>query len=98
MPRPCKRVARRESSTHAMQALTMLNGQFANEMAEAFAARLKKEGGPISAHQVERVFWLALGRPPNPRERELSIEFLRDQSLKEFALAMFNLNGFVYVR
>lgn len=88
----------RETSTHAPQALAMLNGQFVNEMAAAFAARLMRECGRSSKPQVERAFWLALGRPPTPRERELSLGFLRDQSLQEFALAMFNLSGFVYVQ
>ena len=46
---------------------------------------------------VDRAFRLALGRPPTPQERELSLEFLRDQPLEEFALAVFNLNGFLYV-
>ncbi|MCA9072731.1 MAG: DUF1553 domain-containing protein, partial [Planctomycetaceae bacterium] len=86
---------RRETSTHAPQALALLNGQFANEMAGWFAERLTQECGNSSERQVQRAFWLGLGRPPTPRERELSLEFLRDQSLQEFALAMFNLNGFV---
>lgn len=89
---------RRETSTHAPQALAMLNGPFTNEMAAAFAARLMRESGPSSEQQVERGFWLAVGRPPTARERELSLEFLREQSLQEFTLALFNLNGFVYVR
>jgi hypothetical protein len=46
---------------------------------------------------VSRAFWLALGRPPTKQERELSIAFLREQPVKEFALAVFNLNGFAYV-
>ena len=41
------------------------------------------------------------GSPPAAHrrrgERALSLEFLRDQPLPEFALAMFNLNGFLYV-
>ncbi len=75
----------------------MLNGQFANEMAAAFSARLKRECGRSPEKQVERAFWLAVGRPPTSRERELSLEFVRHESLEEFALAIFNLNGFVYV-
>jgi hypothetical protein len=40
---------------------------------------------------------LAVGRAPTERERELSLRFLRDQPLEEFALAVINLNEFVYV-
>ena len=35
--------ARREQSTHAPQALELMNGETSNELADAFAARLLKE-------------------------------------------------------
>jgi hypothetical protein len=88
---------RRESSTHAPQALEMLNGRLSNELAEAFAGRLDREAGGSPDRVVDRAFRLALGRPPTPAERERSLEFLREQPLREFALAVFNLNGFLYV-
>jgi hypothetical protein len=47
---------------------------------------------------VQRAFALALDRPPTRGEQELSVAFLRDQSLREFTLAMFNLNEFLYVQ
>ena len=44
---------------------------------------------------------LPTGRPglsePTEPERRLSLAFLQENSLKEFALALFNLNEFVYV-
>jgi hypothetical protein len=48
---------RRESSTHAPQALELLNGRTANELARAFAARLRSEAGGNVEGQVE---------PPTP--------------------------------
>jgi len=89
--------ARRESSTHAPQALEMLNGPLSNDLALAFARRLERETGGEPEPLVTRAFWLALGREPTPDERQLSLDFLREQPLKEFTLALFNLNGFVYV-
>jgi hypothetical protein len=89
--------ARRESSTHAPQALEMLNGTLSNDVAAAFAGRLERDSDGDVDRQVDRAFRLALGRPPTPQERTLAREFLRDQTTKEFALAMFNLNGFLYV-
>lgn len=89
--------ARRESSTHAPQALELLNGSLSNELARAFASRLQTEAGGNSERIVGRAFELALGRPPNTPERTLSLEFLKDQPLSEFALAIFNLNEFLYV-
>jgi hypothetical protein len=89
--------ARRESSTHAPQALELLNGRLSNELAAAFAGRLDHETGGDPARVVDRAFRLAVGRLPNPDERALAAAFVRDQPLPEFALALFNLNGFLYV-
>jgi hypothetical protein len=88
---------RRESSTHAPQALELLNGVFANQAAEQFAARLLREAGPAQAAQVDLAFRLATGRPPSPAQQQAALEFLADQPLREFALALFNLNAFLYV-
>jgi hypothetical protein len=88
---------RRESSTHAPQALELLNGRVSGDLAGSFARRLERETGGRPESAVERAFLLALGRPPTPEERTLSLAFLREQPLHEFALAVFNLNGFLYV-
>jgi hypothetical protein len=89
--------SRRESSTHALQALELLNGSLANNLAEAFADRLRREAGADPAAQVELAYRLAAGRPPSAKEKELSVAFLKTGSLKEFALAVFNLNTFLYM-
>jgi hypothetical protein len=89
--------AGRASSTHALQALELLNGKLANAAAEAFALRLRREAGPEPARQVGLAFRLAAGRQPTAREMELAVRFLKAQPAKEFALAVFNLNAFLYV-
>jgi hypothetical protein len=88
---------RRETSTHALQALEMLNGRTSNHLAEAFARRLEREAGADRGRQVELAFRLSAGRAPTPKERELALAFLQQQPLAEFALALFNLNAFLYV-
>jgi hypothetical protein len=88
---------RRESSTHAPQALELLNGAFANKQAEAFAARLTAEAGKNPTRQVDLAYRLAAGRSPAAKERQIALEFLKAQPLREFALAVFNLNSFLYV-
>ena len=88
---------RRESSTHAPQALELLNGTFANSQAEALAARLEGEAGTDRAKLVDLAYRSVSGRPPNPKEMRVALDFLRTQSMREFALAMFNLNAFLYV-
>jgi hypothetical protein len=89
--------ARRESSTHAPQALEMLNGSLSNDLAGAFAGRLEREPNGDRDRLIERAFTLAVGRSPTEPERVLARGFLAAQTTKEFALAMFNLNGFLYV-
>ena len=88
---------RREASTHAPQALELLNGPMANDLAAAFAGRLRRETGGDPGATVRRGYLLAIGRPPSPSEEAIAREFLRDGRLEDFALALFNLNGFLYV-
>ena len=90
--------ARRESSTHPPQALELLNGSLANDLAQAFAKRLERECGRDQDKTIDRAFRLALGRAPTENELQRSSEFLREQPLGEFTLALFNLNEFLYVR
>jgi hypothetical protein len=89
--------SRRQSSTHAPQALELLNGELANDLASAFADRLRDEVGTDPSRQLRRAFEMAAGRAPSARELESSLAFLAEQPLKEFALAMFNVNAFLYI-
>ena len=67
-------------------------------MAEALAARLTKEAGTDSKRIAERAWELAAGRAPNGKELEQSMQFLKGRRpLREFALAVLNLNVFAYV-
>ena len=56
------------------------------------------EAGDNPAKQVDHAFLLTAGRLPTEKEKERATDFLKKQPLKEFALAMFNVNGFLYVR
>jgi hypothetical protein len=93
--------ARREQSTHAPQALELLNGQTSNDLAGVFAQRLLKERSTPS-ERVDYAWRLAAGRVPTPAEKSLAMKFFADSPndagrAKEFALAVFNLNAFLYV-
>jgi hypothetical protein len=88
---------RRATSTHAPQALEMLNGDISNQQAEALMKRLETEAGSDPRKQVDLAYRLVSGRPPNPKELQQSLAFLKTQSRREFALAMLNLNAFLYV-
>jgi hypothetical protein len=89
--------ARREQSTHAPQALELLNGEFSNAMARAFAERVEREAGADRGRQVERAFLLALGRGPDEKERRAALRYLKDGPLSEFALSLFLVNDFLYL-
>ncbi len=89
--------ARRESSTHAPQALEMLNGRTANQMAAILAQRLRGECGDDPGRVAQRAFLLATGRAPTPSQLRLATDFLKDEPLEEFALAVLNLSGLLYV-
>jgi hypothetical protein len=89
--------ARRESSTHAPQALELLNGAFANAQAEALARRLERQAGSNLRRQVELGYKLVAGRPPRAAEMAVALEFLQTQPRREFALALLNLNAFLYI-
>lgn len=89
--------ARRESSTHAPQALELLNGGFANEQAEAFSRRLETEAGPSLRKQIDLGYRLTTGRRARPEEIRTALAFLKTQPKREFTLALLNLNSFLYV-
>lgn len=89
--------ARRESSTHAPQALELMNGSFANQQAEAFAKRLETEAGPNLRQQIDLGYRLVTGRAARPKEMQAALEFLKTQPKREFALTLLNLNAFLYV-
>ena len=89
--------ARRDTSTHAPQSLELLNGSIANDLAEHFAARLEREAGGDRELQIERAYELAANRMPTADERRIALTFLEQQPLREFALAVMNLNAFLYV-
>ena len=61
------------------------------------AKAIKREALDDPSGQVELAFRLTTGRAPTDQEKRLGVEFLKQQPLKEFALAMFNLNAFLYV-
>ena len=90
--------SRRDSTTVAPQALTLMNGEFmvtqAARMAESIAAQAS--GGP--AAWVEAAWLKALHRPPTATERAKALALVTDQAgLVRFCLVLLNMNEFLYV-
>jgi hypothetical protein len=88
----------RPVSTHALQALSMFNSGFMQEVSQALAARLEKTCGTDRTCTVNTAWRLALARRPRPEESKLAADFLRTGgTLADFSLALFNRNEFLYV-
>jgi hypothetical protein len=72
--------ARRHVSTNAPQALMLLNGKTALDVARSFAGRVLRETTADPGRLVEHTYRLALGRLPDAGERQLATDFLTRES------------------
>jgi hypothetical protein len=97
LPENAVSCARRNVSTVAPQALTLLNSPFAAEMSRAFAERVQAECGEDPDAQVACVFALALQREPDARERATCLRFRAEHSVTELCRAVLNLNELSYL-
>jgi hypothetical protein len=90
--------SRRDSTTVAPQALTLMNGEFMVSQAARMAASIAAQttGGP--AAWVDAAWVKALHRKPTAAERGKALALVTDQaSLARFCLVMLNMNEFLYV-
>ena len=90
--------AARSVSTHALQALTMINSEFMRVQSRGFAERLRGLCGGRLGCAVERAYRVALGRQVTAVEARMAREFFKSGGVVEdFALALLNRNEFVYI-
>ncbi len=102
--------AARFSTVQPTQALGLLNGEFMQQRARAFSARIRREAGDgvdRAASQVERSILFALHRPATDDEIERGVTLLaklRDEhaltheaALDLYCLLVLNLNEFLYL-
>ena len=87
----------RYTTTVPTQALGMLNGQFSNEQAEAFARRLEREAPGDVEKQVRRAIRLSTGRVPADAEVRKDAAFVRAAGLRSYCLLILNTNEFIYL-
>jgi hypothetical protein len=88
----------RPTSTHALQALSLMNGDFMQGQSAQFAKRLEADCRGKRACEVDRAYELALMRRPGPREKAMANGFFaKGGLLADFCLALLNRNEFVYL-
>jgi Protein of unknown function (DUF1553)/Protein of unknown function (DUF1549) len=74
---------RRATSTHALQALTLLNSDFAAGRAKALADRILSQQQKVGTDdRIRRAYQLVLAREPNTFELDRARTFLRTQAEK----------------
>ncbi len=61
----------RATTAVAPQALYLLNNTLIRTLADALAGRVRADAGDRLADQVDRLYWLALGRPPTGEEQRI---------------------------
>jgi Protein of unknown function (DUF1553) len=97
----------RYTTTVPTQALGMLNGEFTNGQAAAFAERLRREAPGDVRGQVKRAIRLTAARIPKDDEVVRDVAFVRelnerqklneDDALRLYCLLLLNANEFVYL-
>jgi len=75
---------RRDVTTTAPQALTLLNSKLSRDWAEALAGRVIRAAGPVFSKEVDLAFRLAYSRPPDSAEKDTAMTFL-DRQIKILA-------------
>ncbi len=111
-PDPNFSCSRRNVSTTAPQALTLMNSGLSRDLAESLARRIMAETGQEKEGWIGAVYGEALSRAPSVAETEAALEFLQKQiqiaaedsyeepekeALSDLCLAVFNANEAVYV-
>ena len=85
---PSQMVPKRDETTTALQALSLMNNPFMEAMSGHFA----KHAGTIP-----EAVWLALGRPPEKEELAILETYAGKHGLAATARLLLNLNEFAYV-
>ncbi len=89
-------VPRRDETTTALQALSLLNNKFMLRMAEHFSDRLQAESD-TPAEQIARAFQLTTGRRPTAEQTIALTDYANEFGTENLCRLLFNLNEFVFV-
>jgi hypothetical protein len=98
---PVASVGKRNESTVATQALSLMNSPFIYRQAALFADRCMVGSTRDPAAMVKRAYLLAFSREPSPQELEAAVKFLgkdiKRDNVINFCHTLMTLNEFVYI-
>ena len=95
-PESSQRFPKRDNTTTALQALSLLNGNFTAQQSKFFAERLRTESGANPRAQIARAFQLAFNRNPESAEMSGAESLVIKHGLENLCRAIFNTNEFLY--
>ena len=95
-PDPSAQTPRRQVTTTPLQALALWNDGLVLRLSREFAARVTKERAADEA-RIDRMYRLALGRPPTSEEAKLAADVAAKHGLPAVARVLFNCNEFVII-
>jgi hypothetical protein len=93
---------RRDQTTTAPQALSLLNDGWMLARAEAMARRVRQLAGDEPLAQVDAAWRLAFGRAPSEQSRQSATAFVTRSptdaaALRDYCHVLLNANEFLYV-
>jgi hypothetical protein len=96
-PDPSATTPRRQASTTATQALSLLNNTFVDRQSRHFAERLAAEAPTGLADQIALSYRIALGREPTSTEAAAARAHAETHSLRAWCRVLFNTSELLWV-
>ena len=96
LPECSLRAPKRDNTTTALQALSLLNGNFVTQQAGFFAERVTQSAGADVNAQAAQAFRCAFGRTPTAKETQGAVQLIRAYGLPALCRALLNANEFLY--
>jgi len=93
---PSQNVPARNNTITALQALAVFNNPFVVRQSEFLAERVQATALDLP-NQIETAFHLALGRSPEPTERDVLLKHAQNSGLASVCRIIFNSNEFTFV-
>jgi hypothetical protein len=95
-PQPTSTIGKRGQSTVASQALYLMNNEFAALQAGRWASGVMQVSD--LRERVTRMYEQAFSRKPEPSELDAALDFLKRNTLADYAHVLLNTTEFIYIR